>query len=455
MEALEVNTIKIGVFFDGTGNNGYNSTAINGLKDSSYISSPSNIFRLYNNYKNESKKNINLLAVYVEGIGTLTNQTDSLLNQATGDYGSYYGASDKIKFAVEDIHQELSQALFYNQFNEKLKLEFDLFGFSRGAALARHFANLISDKKSKEYKQLLDSLKQKNKILESISINFIGLFDTVESFIFADFNTSLSNIKANCIYQLKAMHECRKNFPITSILNKEYRKNADGIGSGYNPQKDKNHFEFYVPGCHADVGGGYMTNEIEQTSVACCMTKDKAKKEVVNIKKNSLWAKLLDDNNIKYENSGLYSYAISRRNFIGGELQWVYAYLMLETAIKFGCPFNKDSFSKIYDIPLPLNTLFNELRQKNNLLLEKSTFPQIDQSIIDGITLNYIHISANYDILAQSTVGPDTVPLKKNIINPLNKNQESIGQSELITTIDAAFYRVNQPEEDWVRKYKE
>lgn len=440
-------TIKVGLFFDGTGNNGYNSTAINPIDEGSYHASPSNIFRLYNNYRHESFGNTNMLAVYVEGIGTLTYQEDSYWNQATGDWSRYYGGSSKISFALEGIHQELTQLFNYNTYEKEVVLEFNIFGFSRGAALARHFANQLTKVRSDVYNKISSSLSKSQKSLKGVVLNFIGLYDTVESFLQGKFDTSTSDLNANCVYHLRAMHECRKNFPFTSIFDKKTSENADKTGGGF--LVNKNFFELYVPGCHADIGGGYLNHLIEQTSITCTYTEKGSREEVASLQKNKLWEKLIDNKNISYYNYPTpgFSYAISKRTDVQAELQWAYALLMLDTAVQFGCPFNKEAFFELYRLPADLRDFFTALQEKNELLINKKSIKALNQDVIDRITQQYIHISANWDYISHSQIGPSTEPLK------YTANDDSAAQNELTANLQASA-RVNEPEKNWIRTVK-
>jgi T6SS, Phospholipase effector Tle1-like, catalytic domain len=120
---------------------------------------------------------------------------------------------------------------------------FDLFGFSRGAALARHFVNLIH-----AWPEIWPPVAKAN-------IEFVGLFDTVGSFYVPgnsenfDFNLHLHSQSANHVVHLTAFHEIRKNFPLTSI------RSAQGLPVNFT--------EKAMPGVHSDVGGGYENPEVD------------------------------------------------------------------------------------------------------------------------------------------------------------------------------------------------
>ncbi|WP_420475411.1 T6SS phospholipase effector Tle1-like catalytic domain-containing protein [Noviherbaspirillum sp. ST9] len=133
------------------------------------------------------------------------------------------------------------------------------FGFSRGAAAARVFANwLVALCK-------LDAmlLKKPYPTLGGFAVNFefLGLFDTVASvglantlntadghWGWADAEVSLRVPRefSECLHLVSA-HEVRRSFPLDSI-------SVDGVlGS--------RRYEIVYPGVHSDVGGGYCPKE--------------------------------------------------------------------------------------------------------------------------------------------------------------------------------------------------
>lgn len=104
----------------------------------------------------------------------------------------------------------------------------DVYGFSRGSALARTFVNLMNQ-----------VVKPR---LANFRVRFVGIFDTVASFkhlrVFgseAEQNFGLDGGDADKIYHCVALNEYRTQFPLTS---------APG-------------YDHIYAGAHADVGGGY------------------------------------------------------------------------------------------------------------------------------------------------------------------------------------------------------
>ncbi|MDN5397093.1 MAG: DUF2235 domain-containing protein, partial [Chryseobacterium sp.] len=92
---MENDTIlSVGIFFDGTGNNGINASSSErpSQNNESYKGAPTNIYKLFNLFKANSK-------IYVEGIGTVTGGEDSNFAMATcanPPDGQGYSSDDKL-----------------------------------------------------------------------------------------------------------------------------------------------------------------------------------------------------------------------------------------------------------------------------------------------------------------------------------------------------------------------
>ena len=126
---------------------------------------------------------------YLEGVGTRLGFIGKILGGLTGA-GGYI----RIDEALDGLAANF----------KKGDRDIDIIGFSRGSALALHFANTIC--------------KEKN----STSIRFLGLFDVVASFGLPgnDLNigwklTLPPNVK-QCFHAM-ALDERRGNFPVTRI----------------------------------------------------------------------------------------------------------------------------------------------------------------------------------------------------------------------------------------------
>jgi uncharacterized protein (DUF2235 family) len=218
---------QFGVFFDGTGNNLANAAQ-------SIDSAPTNIAKLYLLYLQKPEWHVS--AKYIVGVGTKAGQADSDIDMAIA-----YTIGDKVKQAITDA------AKFFETYKNAPIGILDVFGFSRGAAAARHFVNEV---------HRLNKQDPKHFGGPQLKVRFLGLFDTVGSIGIPGDNSQklydgeefILDINPNAVlyaYQLTARHEQRKYFPLSSIYT----------AAGQAPAP---HFEeVELPGAHSDVGGGY------------------------------------------------------------------------------------------------------------------------------------------------------------------------------------------------------
>lgn len=283
-------TLTVGVFFDGTGNNRANSDdlrlayahcaglvgeeraracakyeehAREGLGNASWQGGITNISRLNDLYKSDIVLGEDQMEaqvkVYVSGIGTADGENDSMLGKALGSslIRQFEGVVTKTDEALEEIASALN--VFNGRNRDKVaiaKVQFDVFGFSRGAAAARHFANRVMNQDAEIAVAIdkgLDLTGHHGKAAGEV--RFLGLFDTVAAIgSLLNFygingrsnpgvNLELRPSVAQKVFQISAMHECRYNFSLNSI-------------AGMWP-------ELALPGAHSDIGGGYNAGEDE------------------------------------------------------------------------------------------------------------------------------------------------------------------------------------------------
>jgi len=289
-------TLRIGVFFDGTGNNlanaavtekcrqddltlldertlgevveycrahGFGGSEGNGFftqtPDNSYGNAPSNVARLFDLYQDDATRSLAKnersasIKAYLEGIGTSSGEEDSAYGLATGMGDT--GVVARVMQSPQKIQESLDRLLGNNPNLEIEGLELDIFGFSRGAAAARHFANEILKSESGMLANLFNAqapgFSAEFDWATNVQINFIGLFDTVAAvadplswdFSPADHHNPGVNLYlppdcARKVLQLKARDEMRWNFALNSVT--------------------PHHQEITLPGVHSDIGGGYL-----------------------------------------------------------------------------------------------------------------------------------------------------------------------------------------------------
>ena len=145
-----------------------------------------------------------------------------------------------------------------------MDIEFTVYGFSRGAAAARHFIHIIingfSDLKNFDYTQKLKT-KLSDHNIQEIKFSFVGLFDTVSSYNLDGTMGEQSNVQALGLDSLK-LGEVIKVFHIAAA--DEHRKNFGLTTMHSGASKGK---EIILPGVHSDIGGSYHDNVVEELVV--------------------------------------------------------------------------------------------------------------------------------------------------------------------------------------------
>jgi hypothetical protein len=225
-------------FFDGTGNNRILDEPQQKL---------SNVARLYLGHVDESEAPL-INRLYYPGVGTPLNPSDPGWWEKIRDseaLGGTMGLGSDVRLtkAEEDFRFSLTS-------NHKVtRIDIAIFGFSRGATLARAFVNRLlqqcTPKDGVPHWPCPTALDGESAPLH---IRFLGLFDTVESVGLPARNLSDMRLRVpqqveRCLHFI-AGHELRACFPLTPVR---------GSAATYE--------EIVLPGMHADVGGGYRPGE--------------------------------------------------------------------------------------------------------------------------------------------------------------------------------------------------
>ena len=244
------------------------------------LSGLTNVAKLYDLYKpDEQGKDQNGVIknrIYIRGVGT--KEGKGITTGGTANLGLAFaafceGAEDRIPEARQKMLRILENILS-SWGSMPSSVTIDLFGFSRGAALARHFVNVIlaglpdisqkptpAPNESLPFGEMLtlqgedhdkhtgqDNVTLRYPALPNVSIRFVGLFDTVGSIFIPGNDNELFydlGLPAGCarnVVHLVAAQEWREYFPLTRVLP----------GNGE---------EIVLAGAHADIGGGYQMLE--------------------------------------------------------------------------------------------------------------------------------------------------------------------------------------------------
>lgn len=393
MEANQI--ISIGIFFDGTGNNGINATSAHrpSKNNGSYYSNTTNIYRLFGLFTGDQK-------MYIEGIGTVTGSEDSDFAMATCKNPARYkgySSDDKLEKAFVFIKDKMKDnTKEYNVY---------VYGFSRGAMLARTFCYEI--------------LKKESKIIGNIKIKFLGAFDTVESTPFNDYNVSVLPGVENALH-LCAVNECRYFFPLTGFFEDSGQMKDTKSKTGTSVWK-----EIFIPGAHADVGGGYLEGP-QSVYVSADYRKTAASKSYVehvrNTKKdmagNYIWNKLLADYQI--DEGTFFSQAYVARDLVYDDLSKVYGKLMVTETNIISPVFNTHFTSSDFEID-PKKHLFLITFSKKLEQYAKDLSAEMKPAYSYGDFVDYTHISANFGlhkaVLLQRSGSEIDVELINNSLN--------------------------------------
>jgi uncharacterized Zn-binding protein involved in type VI secretion len=228
--------------------------------DNSYGNELSNVALLYELYQDDSRQQLPPEAtqasvkVYIEGAGSKAGEEDATMGMAFGQGET--GVVERVEQSPAKLLKVLRELVASSPQILVENIEFDIFGFSRGAAAARHFANEVLKANNGV---LGASLDPKGPVFSpgfsldtSLTINFIGVFDTVAAIgdpaqghlsVGDDYNPGVNlYLPPGCarkVVHLTAADEHRHNFSLNRV--------------------DEAHEELVLPGVHSNLGGGYPT----------------------------------------------------------------------------------------------------------------------------------------------------------------------------------------------------
>lgn len=367
---MKSNIISVGVFFDGTGNNGINAASPEKppKNNESYYGYSTNIYKLFQLFNGEKK-------IYIEGIGTVTQKEDSDFAMATcknpsGHQG--YSSDDKLQKAFSFIGQILSDCTNH--------YELYIYGFSRGAMLARNFC----------YELLNNHTSAQN-----ITVKFLGVFDTVESGPFNGYNVTV-HPSTERAFHICAANECRFFFPLTGLFE-DSGLMEDKIADTGNAVWKK----IFVPGSHADIGGGYLEGSQSVYISPNFLLHSELEAYIHQIRRTAdaegqkIWDHLLE--NYKVEQGEVFFQAYIARDLVYNELSKVYGKLMLEESNAgkkiFKTDFNNSNFLIDAKKHPYLVQLSNALKQYTEKLS-----PELKPLYNYKELSDYTHISANFGL---------------------------------------------------------
>jgi T6SS, Phospholipase effector Tle1-like, catalytic domain len=204
-------------------------------------------------------------AAYVQGVGTRAGLPGKILGGAFGLGG---------KHRIRVMYEELCKRYFDRQNPDT---EIDIIGFSRGAALAVHFTNLLATHGLRDpadgrawlpwrHRGLGWTLRHPRKgqgFVAQPRIRFLGLWDTVASFgvpfwllrnRWKQFQVATIPANVERSFHAMAIDESRATFALVRPQPIDPRATV--------------HYELWFRGAHANVGGGYADRGLSDIALA-------------------------------------------------------------------------------------------------------------------------------------------------------------------------------------------
>jgi hypothetical protein len=174
---------------------------------------------------------------FYKGVGTKHGFAGKVAGGAFG-----VGGHDRIEDAKRDMAKQFAAG----------DRDIDIVGFSRGAALAVHFANVVGD----------DGVSV-NGVLEKPTVRFLGVWDVVAAFGIP-VNLGFSFNRINLGYKLglsKAVRACYHGLAL------------DEARQAFRPTRLKGGCEVWFRGVHSDVGGGNDNHALNDIALRWMLSK--------------------------------------------------------------------------------------------------------------------------------------------------------------------------------------
>jgi uncharacterized protein (DUF2235 family) len=170
---------------------------------------------------------------FYKGVGTKHGALGKFFGGAFG-----VGGHERIEDARRDVARQFMAG----------DRDIDIVGFSRGAALAAHFANVIAD----------DGVRV-NGVLEQPEVRFLGVFDLVGAFGIP-INLGLSFNRMNLGYKLGLSQGVKYCYHALAL---------DEARQAFRPSRlrGENSCEVWFRGVHSDVGGGNDNHALNDISL--------------------------------------------------------------------------------------------------------------------------------------------------------------------------------------------
>jgi uncharacterized protein (DUF2235 family) len=168
---------------------------------------------------------------FYKGVGTRHGTLGKFFGGAFG-----VGGKERIEQACEDLAKQLAAG----------DRDVDIVGFSRGAALAAHFANVVAD----------DGVRV-NGVVERLPVRFLGVFDVVAAFGIP-INLGFNFNRINLGYRLGLSRGVKFCYHALAL---------DEARQAFRPTRLRGGCEVWFRGVHSDVGGGNDNHALNDISL--------------------------------------------------------------------------------------------------------------------------------------------------------------------------------------------
>jgi hypothetical protein len=477
-------TLTLGVFFDGTGNNAVNTDnmlkactarhynlanseaevilikcakddfGVSGVGATSYTGYYTNVHWLNKLYENKilpGNKEAQC-SIYIDGIGTEAGKPDSTIGQGLGI--SDTGVIAKTDKAVSQITQKLRDTLAAIKIELSTydvvikKLQFDIFGFSRGAAATRHFANRIQSEDAAIINAVREGMTGTTfEGSPAGKTRFIGIFDTVAAIGtptngLNPHNANTGDVKitlrpgvAEKVFHITAAHECRFNFALNSVKPAWPELALPGvhsdIGGGYLPVVKENLFltrpeTDTVPLNHPDQQTRCYNQAVKQLPILDSYPSIAPILRTSEISAETWYDDRMPTNRYGELQKRSFAALTLRERVVKNDWSKVILRVMLDAAKDAGVSFEQQPNS---DIPDDLASFCEKAISMGKAVRSGSSPGEFNQDEVDIIAKNYIHCSANWNSIV------------------IDNNGSIRGGASPSETIGF----VNRPDEEWKR----
>jgi len=447
--------VYFGIFCEGTGN--HKDSAAEGEKkrkegiDTSkweppYNVAKSNVTMLHDIYDIETEKYIG--RIYIEGVGVSEDGTDTStygLATGMGDYGIH----KKVESAITKIKAKIKGKKVPT--NSRVNLHIDVFGFSRGTAVARFLIGTLRQKRM----EISKSLSAGSTL--NIVFDFVGLYDSVSAYgvtsgiktgaivggtaigsfggpvtaavggaaanQLPSFDNNVKDLQldavqyAKKVFQICAADEFRENFALTNIKS---------VGT--------NGLEIFLPGCHTDIGGGYLSGRGETLQKGYLNDEDTVLLQNVEPSWTNRpgnydmcyelgsfirfgWARTTPDEEYTFSEKGELTFSNNMKGKKG-----YYPYLTLELMKEEACKQRSTMFTDIKSnnkTPAALEFIKKEALNCTSIYICREKF--IDK--YKDLTKDWLHFSAKHIKIKDDKVKGALDPFAPRVVNKILKRE--------------------------------